>query len=165
MIRPRRTLVAGVGNVFLGDDGFGVELARLLAAEPLPPEIVVRDYGVRGLHLAFELCEPYDLVVIADATRRGGPPGTLYLIEASESSAPRAADAHAMDVRTVLAMALALGAQLPRVLVLGCEPAVLDEHLGLHPTVAAALPEAVRMLRPLLEQAARGPRVAEEVLR
>jgi hydrogenase maturation protease len=149
------TLVAGVGNVFLGDDGFGVEVARRLADEPLPPDIQVRDFGIRAVHLAYELLEPRDLVIIVDAAGRGGAPGTLYLIEASErdQAANRAAgDAHAMDVRAVLASAMAMGAPLPRVLIAGCEPADLSERMGLSAVVEQAVPEALRMIRTVLER-------------
>jgi hydrogenase maturation protease len=76
-----RILVAGVGNVFRGDDGFGVAVARRLAHEPLPPGVELRDYGVRGVHLAYELLDGYDLLVLVDAVTRGSPPGTLYVIE------------------------------------------------------------------------------------
>lgn len=81
MTGAARTLVAGVGNIFLGDDGFGVEVARRLAAEPLPEQVEVADIGVRGVHLAYQLLDGYDTLVLVDATTRGGAPGTLYLIE------------------------------------------------------------------------------------
>lgn len=87
-----RTLIAGIGNVFLGDDGFGVETLRALSAHPLPQHVEAVDFGVRGVHLAYQLLDGYDTVVLVDATARGGAPGTLYLIEVGEEDvgAPRA---------------------------------------------------------------------------
>lgn len=161
MSRP--TLVAGIGNVFLGDDGFGVETVRRLA-EPglaLPPHVEVADIGVRGVHLAYQLLDGYDTLVLVDATARGGPPGTLYLIEAPEpgSVAPQGAvlDGHQMSPDTVLALLATLcegtGSTPPRhIWVVGCEPARLDEGIGLSAPVAAAVPEAVRMVLELVRQ-------------
>jgi hydrogenase maturation protease len=118
-----RVLVAGIGNVFLGDDGFGVALAGRLARRDLPAGVDVVDYGIRGMDLAYALLEGWDAVVLLDATPRGQAPGTLYLIEpdveAIEAAAP---EAHGMDPVRVLALARALGGTLPRTLVLGCEP-------------------------------------------
>lgn len=90
-----RVLVAGIGNVFLGDDGFGVESVRALAEHPLPEGVEVVDFGVRGVHLAYQLLDGYDTLLLLDATARGGEPGTLYLIEADGSTGPETADAGA----------------------------------------------------------------------
>ncbi|MEV8530511.1 hydrogenase maturation protease [Streptomyces sp. NPDC051211] len=153
------TLVAGIGNVFLGDDGFGVEAVRSLSAHRLPPEVRVVDFGVRGVHLAYQLLDGYDTLVLVDATARGGAPGTLYLIEADRpgSVAPGSAvlDGHHMSPDAVLALLDTLcagtGSTPPRrTLVLGCEPASTEEGIGLSAPVAAAVPQAVRMLLDLL---------------
>ncbi|TXS54316.1 hydrogenase maturation protease [Streptomyces sp. t39] len=157
-----RTLVAGVGNIFLGDDGFGVETVRRLAREDLPPHVEVADVGVRGVHLAYQVLDGWDTLVLVDVTARGGPPGTLYLIDATadrEGSGPPAVplDGHRMTPDAVLALLDTLcagtGAAPPRrIAVVGCEPACLDEGIGLSPQVAAAVPGAVRMVTDLVER-------------
>ncbi|MFF3456788.1 hydrogenase maturation protease [Streptomyces sp. NPDC002730] len=176
MTRPERNsdriLVAGVGNIFLGDDGFGVETVRRLAAEQLPEHAEVVDIGVRGVHLAYQLLDGYDTLVLVDATARGGEPGTVYLIEADGANGiePRNAllDGHRMSPDAVLALLETLcagtGARPPRrILVVGCEPAGVEEGIGLSPAVAAAVPEAVRLIMGLLrdgEQESSAPPVA-----
>ncbi|AWZ04757.1 MULTISPECIES: hydrogenase maturation protease [unclassified Streptomyces] len=163
-----RILIAGIGNVFLGDDGFGVETLRQLSAYELPDQVEAVDFGVRGMHLAYQLLDGYDTLVLADATARGGAPGTLYLIEADEpgSVQPGAAllDGHHMSPDAVLALLGTLcegtGTNPPRrILVVGCEPASIAEGIGLSGPVAAAVPEAVRMILGLLrdELEDRGP--------
>jgi len=114
-------LIAGIGNVFLADDGFGVEVARLLAQRELPPGVKVADFGIRGMDLAYALRD-YDVAIFLDAVPRGGPPGTLYVIEPELDGTQVGPDAHAMDPVKVLALADGLGDPLPRVLVVGCEP-------------------------------------------
>ncbi|WP_328929322.1 hydrogenase maturation protease [Streptomyces sp. NBC_00190] len=154
-----RTLVAGIGNVFLGDDGFGVEAVRGLSAHPLPDDVEVVDFGVRGVHLAYQLLDGYDTLVLVDATARGGDPGTLYLIEADAGgpAPPGGAvlDGHHMSPDAVLALLDTLcagtGSTPPRrTLVVGCEPASIEEGIGLSAPVAAAVPRAVRMVLDLL---------------
>ncbi|GHG00636.1 hydrogenase maturation protease [Streptomyces zaomyceticus] len=158
-----RTLVAGVGNIFLGDDGFGVETLRRLTREELPASVELADVGVRGVHLAYELLDGWDTLVLVDVTARGGAPGTLYLIDAStagdraDGTEPAPLDGHRMTPDAVLALLDTLcagtGAAPPRrILVVGCEPACLDEGIGLSPQVAAAVPEAVRMVTELVRQ-------------
>ncbi len=156
-----RMLVAGVGNVFLGDDGFGVEVARRLAAEPLPDWVRVADFGLRGLHLAYELMEGgYDIAVLADATARGGPAGTVYLIEPDPASlASPTPDPSGMSPEAVLATVRMLGGQPGRVLILGCEPANTEEGIGLSPSVAQGVDEALKLARELIEREA-GVRVS-----
>ncbi|MFF4259572.1 hydrogenase maturation protease [Streptomyces sp. NPDC001663] len=155
-----RTLVAGIGNIFLGDDGFGVETARRLAERELPAPIEVVDIGVRGVHLAYQLLDGYDTLVLVDATARGEAPGTLYVIEhdvggGSPVPAAPALDGHRMTPDAVLALLGTLcagtGAEPPhRVLVVGCEPASVDEGIGLSEPVADAVPQAVRLIEELL---------------
>jgi hydrogenase maturation protease len=155
-----RTLVAGLGNIFFGDDGFGSEVARrlLTGSETVPEGVTVTDFGIRGIHLAYELLDGYDTAILVDATPQGGEPGTVYVIEPdvdsleSESGLAEAgiADAHGMDPVSVLALLRSLGGSVPRLLVVGCEPAATDEHMGLSPPVAAAVDEAVRVIRDLV---------------
>jgi hydrogenase maturation protease len=155
-----RVLVAGIGNVFLGDDGFGVALAARLARRELPPGVEVVDYGIRGMDLAYALQDGWDAVVLLDAVPRGRAPGTLYVIEPEpgDDDPIGSPDAHGMDPVRVLALARALGGPLPRVLVLGCEPQTRmtgdeDEIVAaLTEPVRAALDEAERMARSLLEE-------------
>jgi hydrogenase maturation protease len=146
-------LVAGIGNVFLEDDGFGVEVARRLAAEPLPDGVRAVDFGIRGTHLAFELLDGPDLLIVADAATRGEAPGTVLLLEPDlDALAPSDGDAHAMDLGAVLASVRAMGGTLPRVLVVGCEPASLGERMGLTPSVRDAVAPAVELIRDLLRR-------------
>ncbi|WP_308120385.1 hydrogenase maturation protease [Streptomyces bambusae] len=162
------TLVAGIGNVFLGDDGFGVETVRRLAGLPLPGGAEAVDFGVRGVHLAYQLLDGYDTLILVDATARGGAPGTLYLIEVdpgagggpvpADPDRPVALDGHQMSPDTVLALLGTLcagtGSSPPRrILVVGCEPACVEEGIGLSPPVEAAVPEAVRTVLELLREA------------
>jgi hydrogenase maturation protease len=148
-----RTLVAGVGNILQGDDGFGVAVARRLAGAALPAGAEAADFGVRGLHLAVQLLDGYDTLILVDALARGGVPGTLYVLEATPGApAPGVLDAHGADPATVLALLERLGGRVGRVLVVGCEPADLSEQLGLTPIVEQAVVEAERVVRRLLER-------------
>jgi hydrogenase maturation protease len=157
--RPQRILVAGIGNVFMGDDAFGVEVARALSRSELPAGVHVEDYGIRGMDLAFALRD-YDLAIFVDATPRGQQPGTLYVIEPElDAEDPAAPEAHGMDPVKVLALARTLGDPLPRVLVVGCEPAARmtgeeDEVVAeLSEPVRAAVGEAAQMVEKLIEEA------------
>ncbi|AZK92874.1 MULTISPECIES: hydrogenase maturation protease [Streptomyces] len=167
-VRP--VLVAGVGNIFLGDDGFGVETVRRLAALGAPDGVELLDSGVRGVDLAYRLLDGCRTAVLVDAVARGGPPGTVYLIDATAdpSAAVEAGDVPALDghrmgpdaVLGVLAtLAAGTGAAPPdRILVVGCEPASLEEGIGLSAPVAAAVEEAARLvLRVAGEECARDP--------
>jgi len=150
-------LVAGVGNIFLGDDGFGVEVARRLAAVDLGPDVEVADFGIRGVHLAYELLDGYDFVILVDASPRGGEPGTLYVIEPEEPDAPDPdevppLDAHGMDPGAVLSLLGVLGGHVDRLLVVGCEPAVADEGMSLSPAVEAAVDPAVALVQDLINE-------------
>jgi hydrogenase maturation protease len=148
-----RVVVAGIGNVFLGDDGFGVEVAGRLADRPLPDGVVVLDIGVRALHLAFELLDRPGLLLVVDAVDRGERPGTVTLIEPSLDAAAAdaggaggVADAHSMNLTTVLTTVRNLGGQMPPVLLVGCQPEFIGERMGLSPTVLGAVPGAVALV-------------------
>jgi hydrogenase maturation protease len=150
----QRLLVAGIGNIFLGDDGFGVAVANRLSKEDLPPEIAVRDFGIRGLHLAYAMLDGgYDTTVLVDALPRGGAPGTVYLLEpdlATPATTAGAFDAHAMDPGAVLGMVQTMGGTPGRVLIVGCEPESVEERMGLSPPVEAAVTEAVRFVHEII---------------
>ena len=161
-----RVLVAGVGNVFLSDDGFGVEVARRLAGRDLPAGVEVADVGIRGMHLAYRLLDGYRALVLVDAVRHGHPPGTLYLLE-HDLDGPAddgAFDAHGMDPGAVLAMldqlAQGVGVTRPveRVLVVGCEPASVDEGIGLTEPVAAVVDRAANAVVDLVGDLLEGGR-------
>lgn len=139
-------LVAGVGNIFLGDDGFGVEVVRRLAERPLPPGVRVADFGIRGVHLAYELLDGYEALVLVDAVPMSEPPGTVAVIEADAppEGVPPVVDAHGMSPQVVLATLARLGGSLERVVVVGCQPSNLEEGIGLSPPVAGAVDAAVR---------------------
>lgn len=147
--------MACVGNIFLGDDAFGVEVARRLARENVPEGVRVADFGIRGLHLAYELLDGgYDTTILVDALPRGGRAGTLYVIEPdlAAEEAPRQADAHAMNPEAVFAAVRTLGGSPGRVLIVGCEPATVEEGMGLSGEVESALDEAVRLVLELIER-------------
>jgi hydrogenase maturation protease len=144
-----RVLVAGIGNIFLGDDGFGVEVVQRLQPDSLGAEVDVADFGIRGVHLAYTLADgQYDAAVLVDAIARGGAPGTLYTIEPDVDGEiePDAADAHSLTPATVLAWLRRIGADC-RVIVIGCEPASLDEMMALSPAVAGSIDGAVELVR------------------
>jgi hydrogenase maturation protease len=159
----RRVLVAGIGNVFLGDDGFGVEVVKRLAGRKLPEGVEVVDFGIRGMDLAYALHEDYDLVVFVDATPRGGEPGTVYLIEPEiEDDGPVSLDTHGMDPVEVIKLSRALGARPAQTLVVGCEPKVVlggedydDMLMDLSEPVRAAVEEAAKLVESLV--AHKGP--------
>ena len=167
----RRILIACIGNIFLGDDGFGVEVAQRLLARKTkhyPAGVQVVDFGIRGIELAYTLLEDYDILVLVDAVPRGGPPGTLYLIEPTLSDVSpeqgaqagmAALDAHSMDPVKVLAFARTLGARPIPILLVGCEPSPPGEgedytemQMGLSEPVRAAVDEAVKMIDTLVEE-------------
>lgn len=142
--------MAGVGNIFQSDDAFGVEVAARLAAIDLPPEVTVADFGIRGIHLAYELLEGYGTLILADAIRTGEPPGTVVVIEAEMVDDRAMLDAHSLDPRAVLSALADLGGDVGRVLVVGCEPATVEDGMGLSPAVAAAVGRAVEEIRSLV---------------
>ncbi len=145
---PPRILVAGIGNIFLGDDGFGPEVLRSLvsgrASAPLPDGVRAVDYGIRGMHLAYDLLDGWDVLVLVDAVPDRGRPGDIRVFEVDPDDpgpAPRL-DAHGMDPGAVFASLAALGGQLPRTFVVGCQAGCVDEGIGLSATVAAAVDAA-----------------------
>jgi hydrogenase maturation protease len=149
-----RILVAGIGNIFLGDDGFGVEVAQRLSLEPLAGGVKVVDFGIRGVHLAYELADgDYDGVILVDAVPRGGAPGTLYAIEpdlGALETEPDEADAHSLTPAAVLAWLRRIGGRCGRIVIVGCEPASIDESMGLSEPVAASVDAAMQMVRELV---------------
>jgi hydrogenase maturation protease len=155
-----RILVAGIGNIFLGDDAFGVEVVRALFMRVRTPGVRVVDFGIRSLDLAYALLDPWELVVLVDAVARGEAPGTLFTIQPDLASihegarAGIAVDAHTMDPVKVLQLAASMGEIPGRILVLGCEPGDCggeEGRMGLTPPVTASIPGAVRMLDDLLQ--------------
>lgn len=156
----RRVLVAGIGNIFLGDDGFGVEVVKQLAGRVLPEGVEVVDFGIRGMDLAYALHEDYDLVVFVDATPRGGEPGTVYLIEPEiEDDGAVSLDIHSMDPVNVIKLSRSLGAHPTRTLVVGCEPKVIlggedydDMLMELSEPVSTAVEEAAKLVESLVTE-------------
>ncbi|HSZ43070.1 MAG TPA: hydrogenase maturation protease [Trebonia sp.] len=164
-----RTLVAGVGNIFLGDDAFGVEVARLLADRPSQAGVVIKDFGIRGVHLVYELLDGCDLFVLIDAAPGGREPGTVTVLEVDpadcapgpEAMAPGVMDAHSLAPDDIFAMLTSMGGRPGRSLVVACEPANVSAGIGLTEQVRAALPHAVRAVEEILgrnQAAGEGPR-------
>lgn len=152
-----KILIACIGNIFLGDDAFGVEVARRLANRALPEGVRVVDFGIRSYDLAYALMEDWAFVILVDAVPRGGPPGTVYVIEPElpDRDAPQAPalDAHSMNPVAVLQMVAMLGGEVKRMIVVGCEPSPADpEEAGmeLSAPVRAAVDEAVRAVEELI---------------
>jgi hydrogenase maturation protease len=158
--QPGEILVAGIGNIFLGDDAFGVEVARALASTAMPPEAVLVDFGIRGLDLAFALLEPWRAIILIDAISRGGAPGDIYLLEPSnEPGCASGFDPHAMDPLHVLAAARSIGEITAPVYIVGCEPHSLGElegRMGLSAVVRRSVPESVTVVHHLLARLVRG---------
>jgi len=142
-----RILIAGIGNIFLGDDGFGPEVMRHVCDRIDGSDgVCATDYGIGGMHLAYDLIEAWDALVLVDAIPNRGSPGTVHVFEADHESpdAPAGLDAHGMDPATVFASLRALGGTAPRTIVVGCEVADVSDGMGLSEPVEAAVPEAVR---------------------
>jgi len=160
---PKPTiLVAGIGNIFLGDDAFGVEVARRLAGRKLPECVRVTDFGIRGFDLAYALQDGYETTILVDACPHGEAPGTLYVIEPDlkvldDPEAPQAVvEAHAMNPMNVLRMARAMNIEVRNVLLVGCEPETLggeEGHMGLSAPVEAALDKAVQLVESVIHAA------------
>lgn len=158
-----KILIAGIGNIFLGDDGFGVEVAGRLSESEFPEGVRVQDFGIRGYDLAYALLDSYDLTILVDAAPRGAAPGTLYVIEPElnqpdlnqESAETQgvALDAHAMNPVSVLQLAKSMGPVSGKVLLVGCEPATLggeEGQMGLSEAVAAVVDQAAALVRRLV---------------
>ena len=160
-------LIAGIGNIFLGDDAFGSEVARRLQQRRWPEEVRVEDFGIRGFDLAFALLEGHELSVLIDAVPRGGVPGTLYRIEPDLEAldeldqSDAMIDTHGMNPMKVLAMVKSMGGKFKNIILVGCEPAPLsspDGEMGLSPFAAAAVPEAIKMIDEIVAAATAGTR-------
>jgi hydrogenase maturation protease len=155
-------LVAGIGNIFLGDDGFGVEVAQQLSKYDFASAVRVVDFGIRGFDLAFALQDGYETVILIDAFPHGQPPGTVYVVEpdlndpAAALSQENFIEPHAMNPVNVLRMATSMKAPLKRVLLVGCEPSTFggeEGHMGLSPAVETAVGEAMKVVAGLVERA------------
>lgn len=158
-----RILIAGIGNIFLGDDGFGVEVVKRLSAREVPPGVRVADFGIRGFDLAYALQDGYETTVLVDACPLGQAPGTISLIEPDlgklDEPQQGTIETHDMNPLNVLRMAASMGSSLGRVLLIGCEPATLggeEGRMGLSPPVEAAVDEAVQMIASLTEKILQG---------
>ncbi len=153
-----KVLVACVGNVFLGDDAFGVEVAKRLAGRQLPAGVSVIDFGIRSYDLAYALMNEWDLKILVDALPRGGNPGTIYVMEPElpASVSQEALDAHSMNPVAVLQLVGALGGEVGRLLVVGCEPETVEPSaegkMGLSDPVNTAVDEAVRVIEGLIAE-------------
>jgi hydrogenase maturation protease len=147
-----RILVAGIGNIFLGDDGFGSEVVRIAAISPEDPRVRVIDYGIRGMHLAYDLLGGWDTLVLVDAIPSRGNPGTLHVFQADcePDSAATTVDAHSMDPAAVFASLRALGGTPPYTVVVGCEVRSVEEGIGLTEPVANAVPRAARAVEEIV---------------
>lgn len=164
-----RILVAGIGNIFLGDDAFGCEVVRRLAARNPSNEVRVVDFGIRGFDLAYALMDGYEVTILVDATPRGGSPGTLYTIEPDlgelDAVDPQAAmvETHGMNPMKVLAMVKSMGGEFKRILLVGCEPETFgpeEGQMGLSEAVENAVDEAVRIVESLVGEIL-NPRLAQ----
>jgi hydrogenase maturation protease len=157
--RPKRILVAGIGNAWMMDDGFGSAVAERLGERELPSEAAVFDFGTGGLDLAYEVMRGYDGLILVDVSRQGGEPGTLYVMEADEADVEagiedgQVINPHAMDPQTVLRFVKSVGAWPGKVVVIACEPAGVEEMgLGLSSEVEAAVDRAVDLVLSTIEQ-------------
>ena len=167
----KRILVAGIGNIFLGDDAFGVEVARRLSQKKLPAGVRVTDFGIRGFDLAYALLDGYDTTILVDACPRGEAPGTLYVIEpelvnlGSPEEKASAVEAHSMNPLNVLRLATSMGGPLKRVLLVGCEPETLgpeEGQMGLSQTVEAAAADAVKVVESLIHKIMNGETITSQ---
>jgi hydrogenase maturation protease len=161
----KKILIAGIGNIFLADDAFGVEVANRLATQSFPPGVRVADFGIRGFDLAYALMDGYETTILVDAYPGQGEPGTLFVVEPAlaeinqGAAQPATLDAHAMNPVSVLRMAAGMGAQLKRILLVGCVPATLgpqEGQMGLSEPVAAAVDEAVKLIASLVTRVLAG---------
>jgi hydrogenase maturation protease len=170
-VQKPRILVAGIGNIFLGDDAFGVEVIRRMASLKLPESVRVSDFGIRGFDLAYALQDGYETTILVDACPRGEVPGTLYVIEPDlkgldNPETPQSAiEAHAMNPVSVLRMARAMNIEVKNVLLVGCEPQTLggeEGHMGLSAPVEAAVDQAVKLVESIIGRILSGDRPSLE---
>jgi hydrogenase maturation protease len=155
--------VAGIGNLFRGDDGFGPEVVRrLLTAGALPGWAHAVDYGIRGMHLAYDLLDGYDALVIVDAVPGDGPPGEVRVLGVGvEHLGAAELDPHGMAPVAVLAGLESLGGRLPLTYVVGCTPADTGDGIGLSAAVEAAVPRAAALVEAVLAERL-APRAVQE---
>jgi hydrogenase maturation protease len=153
-VSSSRIFVVGVGNIFLGDDAFGVEVATRMRQRPTPEGVRVDEYGIRGVHLAYELLEgAYDLVILVDTLDLGEAPGTITVFEPElGASGDVAPDAHDLEPAAVMGLLAGLGGSVGRMLVVGCQPSSMDERMGLSAPVEAAIDEAIRVVDELVRE-------------
>jgi len=161
---PPKILVAGIGNIFLGDDAFGVEVVQRLSNRTQPENVRVVDFGIRGFDLAYALLDGYDLTILVDAAPRGESPGTLYTIEPELSELdeldPRATEIemHGMNPSRVLSMVKSMGGEFRRMVLVGCEPVPLsaeeveEGRMGMSAAVSASLDQAVAMVETIIRK-------------
>ena len=163
-VETKRILIAGIGNIFMGDDAFGVEVASKLAGHTFPQGVRVADFGIRGFDLAYALMDGYETTVLVDAYPGEGEPGTLFVVEPdlaeiNQGVSQSTVEAHAMNPVSVLRMAAGMGAQLKRILLVGCVPATLgpeEGQMGLSEPVTAAVGEAVKLVASLITRVLAG---------
>ena len=155
----KRILVAGIGNIFFGDDAFGCEVASQLRRKPLPEGVRVIDFGIRSYDLAYAIMDGYDATILVDATPQGSAPGTIYLIEPDlkklDELPDEAVNAHSMNPVRVLQLVRSLGGKPRWLRVVGCEPAVLETEegaMGLSEKVQAAVAPAIEMIETLIRK-------------
>ncbi|MFZ3215997.1 MAG: hydrogenase maturation protease [Candidatus Acidiferrales bacterium] len=167
-----RILVAGIGNIFLGDDAFGVEVVKRFASRDLPEGVSVMDFGIRGFDLTYALVDGADVTILVDACPRGGAPGDLYIVEPDFASLdgaatpPAAVDAHGMNPMNVIRAALAMGGPLKKILLLGCEPQTFgpeEGQMGLSGPVAAAVNRAGPLLESVIGRILRGEWPSDQI--
>jgi hydrogenase maturation protease len=153
-----RILVAGVGNLFLGDDAFGVEVVQQLLRLGAPVNARLFDAGIRGVHLAYELLDGYDVLILVDAMAHGEVPGTVSIFERNwrdgegDRVARGASDAHDLDPESVFTLLERLGGRIDRIFTVGCEPEQISEQIGLSATVSAAVSPAAQAVRDLVDR-------------
>jgi len=156
-----KVLVAGIGNIFLGDDAFGCEVVKRLGQTSFPENVRVVDFGIRGFDLVYALMDEYDFTILVDAVPGGGPPGTVYEIEPdlaeldSSAGSPTSIETHGMDPLKVLRMAKAMGAKFGKLILVGCEPETFgpeEGKMGLSPSVAEAVDRGVQVVTKLVNQ-------------
>ncbi len=164
MSQRKQVLVAGVGNMWMKDDGFGGEVAKRLLEEDLPEEVHVFDFGTGGLNLAYEVMRGYDALILVDISRQGGEPGTLYVMEADEDSVAgsiedgEAINPHGMDPQTVLRFVKSVGGWPGVVIVVACEPAYTEDMgIGLSKPVQEVVGKAVELVKSTVDEVLSAP--------